>query len=139
MRKEKQYMWVNPDDCMAPHGLDMSSEYHYNKVEWLRKQFVEDGFSLNESALVGYPLDGKIQLLSGTHRHRAAKLAGIDLPVTMWLRSDIERLWGTPEWMEVTEDISVNDLEEFLIKDGSRVLSYRRLDPNNLYDEDLKI
>lgn len=66
---------------------------------------------MNESALVGYPWEGKIQLLSGTHRHMAAGLADILLPVTLWLRSDIEKYWGTNDWFVVMEDIPVKSFE----------------------------
>lgn len=79
---------------------------------------------MSRSCLVGYPLDGKIQLLSGTHRHRAAELAGIQLPVTLWLRSDVERLWGTPDWKKLIEDIPVRELEHAVVKEGFQIPPY---------------
>lgn len=51
-------------------------------------------------------------LLSGTHRHEAAKRAGIKLPLTIWLRTDIEVTWGhLDEWRRVMQDIPVAVLE----------------------------
>lgn len=81
------------------------------KVGWLYDMFVADGFDMAKPALVGYPLDGRIQLLSGTHRHTAAKYADILLPVTLWLRRDIERYWGRPEWATIMQDILVQDID----------------------------
>lgn len=117
-RRARFIIWAIPDDCIPPHGLDMESSRDANKVSMLANAFQKDGFDLNMPALIGYPLDGKIQLLSGTHRHLAAKQAGIRLPVSLWLRSDIECLWGTEEWAKVLEDIPVKDLVNFEVKDG---------------------
>jgi hypothetical protein len=104
--------WVKAEDCYPPHGLDMSWEHDYNKVEMLVNAFSKEGFNKDEPALVGYPLDDKIQLLSGTHRHEAALRTDIELPVVVWLRSDVEKTWGKlDDWIHVMEDISVNELE----------------------------
>lgn len=123
-RRARILVWVDPRDCTAPHGLDMQTERDANKVEDLRQQFEERGFDINCSALVGYPLNGKIQLLSGTHRHLAAKQAGILLPVTLWLRSDVERMWGTELWDRVIEDIPVSDLTSILLSTGFSIPPY---------------
>lgn len=128
MRKVKQYIWADPDDCFPPHGLDMESRRDYEKVERLTREFKANGFDLNMPALVGYALDGKIQLLSGTHRHLAAKQAGIKLPITLWLRSDVERMWGTELWANVIEDIPVKDLEAKDVKDGFHIAPYDRVE-----------
>jgi len=100
-------IWLHPNDCDPPHGLNMGD---WEKVKRLYTMFVAKGFDLTKSALVGYPLNGRVQLLSGTHRHRAAKVADILLPVTLWLRSDIEAYWGKPEWSTVMQDIPVEEL-----------------------------
>lgn len=117
MRTAQMFLWLEPDDCIPPHGLDMKSSRDINKVEHLRQAFVQYGFALNQPALVGYPLDGKIQLLSGTHRHLAASWAGKKLPVTVWLRSDIQRMWGTDLWDVVMEDIPVSQLMNAQVED----------------------
>lgn len=124
MRKVQCFAWVSPEDCLPPHGLDMSAKRDYEKVEKLIKAFKENGFDLNMPCLVGYPLDGKVQLLSGTHRHLAAKEANIKLPVSLWLYSDIECTWGTPEWLNIIADIPVKELMEYEIKDGPGILKY---------------
>ena len=125
-RRTQVLVWVDPQDCIAPHSLDMQTERDANKVEWLREQFEENGFDLDCSTLVGYPLDGKIQLLSGTHRHLAAKQANILLPVTLWLRSDIERMWGTELWDEVIQDIPVKDLQHHTVEEGPSIPPYEQ-------------
>lgn len=101
-------IWLSPQDCVAPHSLNHGD---FNKVKWLYDLFVEDGFDTSKSALIGYPLEGKIQLLSGTHRHKAAELVGIKLPVSLWLRSDIEACWGRPQWSEIMQDIPVKNFQ----------------------------
>lgn len=121
-------LWVDPNDCVAPHSLDMDSARDANKVENLKQQFEKHGFDVNYPALVGYPLDGKIQLLSGTHRHLAAKQAKVPLPVTLWLRSDIERMWGTELWDKAIQDIPVKDLVQFTVKEGFRIPPYDRVE-----------
>ena len=124
--------WLHPCDCNPPHGLDLTpGSRDWEKVKWLYEMFNVYGFDLSKSALVGYPLDDRIQLLSGTHRYWAAALvgyplddriqllssthrywaaAGILLPVTIWLRSYVEAYWGTPEWNTINRDIPVEEL-----------------------------
>jgi hypothetical protein len=105
--------WLDPTDCDPPHGLDLREPHHYEKVNMLIARFDEAGFDRTHGALVGYPLNGRVQLLSGTHRHEAAVRAGIKLPVTLWLRSDVELAWGDlEEWKRLIQDVPVQVLEE---------------------------
>lgn len=106
------YTWLSPNDCDPPHGLNLSpGSRDSEKVQGLADAFVDkDGFDEDYPALVGYPLDGRIQLVSGTHRHEAAKRTGFYLPVTLFLRSYIEAYWGTKRWLNVLEDIPVKEL-----------------------------
>jgi hypothetical protein len=114
----------------------MESSRDVSKVAMLVNAFKENGFDLNMPALIGCPLDGKIQLLSGTHRHLAAKQVGIRLPVSLWLRSDIECLWGTEEWAKVLEDIPVKDLLKFEVKDGFRLHKYEKVSIDYVKDKE---
>lgn len=111
--------WVDPNDCDPPHGLDLTTARDANKVEFLMDQFFHgDGFDTDEPALVGYPLEGRVQLLSGTHRHEAALRTGTLLPIVFWLRSDIEEAWGDlKQWLRVMEDIPVKTLETWTRED----------------------
>lgn len=118
-RYANMYILVHPDDCDPPHSLDMTSKHDYEKVYELMTWFELDGFDKRKAALVGYPKDGRIQLLSGTHRHLAAKRARILLPVRMVLRSVVEGTWGTDEWPETIRDIPVLELENVLVPDGT--------------------
>ncbi len=127
-RKVCQLVWLDASDCEPPHSLDMLSEHDSSKVAMLVETFSKNGFDKNYPALVGYPLNGKIQLLSGTHRHMAASIAGIKLPVTIWLRSDIESRWGTDLWDETIMDIPVKELESYSVKDGFIVSPYERVE-----------
>lgn len=120
-RYARQYILVHPDDCDPPHGLDLTAGSRDSlKVERLTEAFLKSGFDPNEPALVGYPLNGRIQLLSGTHRHEAAKRANILLPVKMVLRSIVEASWGMPGWLEkLIVDVPVKDLECALVPPAS--------------------
>lgn len=84
LRSSRQYLLLDPSDCDAPHGLDLDPGSRDSlKVENLAAAFVTSGFDSDKPALVGYPLGGRVQLLTGTHRLEAAKRAGIMLPVTL--------------------------------------------------------
>lgn len=111
-RYARMYVWLWPSDCVPPHGLDMTVGGRDDlKVEKLRHAFSTQGFDMSEPALIGYPKDGKIQLLTGTHRHMAAERAKIMLPVVLRLRSIVEAAWGTHDWIDLTADIPVRELE----------------------------
>ena len=67
---------------------------------------------------MGYPNNGRVQLLSGTHRHEAAKRTGIRLPIMLWLRSSVEKCWGELEhWLKLMRDIPVAELENWTRED----------------------
>ena len=118
-RYARHYVLLDPSDCDPPHGLDLTPGSRDSlKVERLEFEFRTNGFDRDEPALVGYACDGKVQLLSGTHRHEAARRSGIQLPVTLVLRSIVEGAWGTPEWEHLIGDISVKNLERIVVKEG---------------------
>lgn len=135
LRYVRSFMWVDPNDCDPPHGLDMRSNHDADKVALLKEAFQREGFNLSYPALVGYPLNGRIQLVSGTHRHAAAQQAGIKLPITLWLRSSILELWGTDLWSKVILDIPVHELTEYPVVEGATSSPYDRIDLSNIYTE----
>ncbi len=118
------FVLADPWDCVPPHTLDLGWNHDREKVEALVAAFTLAGFDEQEPALVGYPRDGRIQLLTGTHRCEAARRAGIKLPVTLWLRSDVEATWGTDLWPTVIKDIPVRDLRHLAVPGGKRVSQY---------------
>ncbi len=132
LRHARCFVWIDASDCDPPHGLDLSSSHDAEKVDLLEKEFRKNGFNVEMPALVGYPLNDRIQLLSGTHRHLAAQRAGIKLPVTLWLRSDIEETWGTELWDKTLEDIPVRTLQSMEIKEGSVRSPYEAVDIKEL-------
>lgn len=122
MRYARLYVLVHPSDCDPPHGLDLTPGSRDSlKVEMLEEAFRTQGFDPEKPALVGYPIDGRIQLLSGTHRHEAARRADIFLPVTLKLRSVVEGSWGTDRWNALIEDVPVKDLEWAPIRENDWV------------------
>ncbi len=111
-RYARRYVLLHPTDCDPPHGLDMSPGGRDDlKVRRLEQSFAESGFDPDEPALIGYPLNGRIQLLSGTHRHSAALRANIMLPVVLTLSSVVQAAWSTPDWEHVIADVPVKNLE----------------------------
>lgn len=107
-KKTSLVIWMDPEDCDPPHEVRK-----HERLTPLVAEFATKGFDKSKPALIGYILNGRIQLLSGTHRHMSAKLTGIKIPVTLWLGSQIDQSWGTlEEWKKVMEDIPVEDLEE---------------------------
>jgi hypothetical protein len=102
-------LWLDTADCDPPHG------YHEPKVQRLVEALGFVGFDPRAPALVGYPLDGRVQLLSGTHRHEACRRLGLRVPVQLRLRSDVERAWGDVSvWEKIMEaepageEVSIN-------------------------------
>ena len=135
----KYYTLLSSDDCNPPHGLNMNPGSSDSiKVDYLVNSFLsQDGFG-QFPALIGYPLNGKIQLLSGTHRHMAAKITKTLLPVSIFLRSYIEAYWGTDKWSNIMEDIPVDKLDYFeqeylSVSDSPPGLDERRMDLYNQY------
>lgn len=112
IRFARQVLFLHPSDCLPPHGLDLTVGSRDSlKVEMLAEAFANEGFDPNMPALVGYPTAEKvIQLLSGTHRHEAARRVNILLPVKIILRSIVEASWGLDDWRKVIADIPVEQL-----------------------------
>ena len=103
-------IWVVPEDCDPPHAYDPA------KADRITAE-LEAGFDRNRPALLGYPSGGRIQLLSGTHRHEAARRLGLKIPVTLYLGSTVEGAWGNvDEWLRLMRDRSVEELER-LVRD----------------------
>lgn len=117
-RYARMYVLVAPEDCDPPHGLDLGAARDSTKVARLVTAFSGFGFDPTEPALVGYPLNGRIQLVTGTHRHCAAGLAKILLPVRIIMRSEVEATWGTDLWTQTIRDIPVRDLECVEVPEG---------------------
>ncbi len=88
-------IWVDPSECDPPHRLT-----HEDRYWMLRESLSADGWKIEHPTLLGYRIMDRIQLISGTHRHAAAKDEQMKLPVALKPMSEIERIWGTDEWLE---------------------------------------
>lgn len=119
MRTANLFVWIPADDLDPPHGLDLSpNSRDYNKVVNLLEAFQKEGFDPAQPVLVGYPLNGRVQLLTGTHRRMAAFFHNnMLLPVRIILRSDVEAAWGTDEFWKLIRDIPLVELIDALIDD----------------------
>lgn len=81
--------WVSVAECDPPHGVS-----HPDHAIELANQFAASGWDPSCPALVGYPWQGRIQLLSGSHRWIAAGIAGIQIPVVIVPFKHVDRCWG---------------------------------------------
>lgn len=104
---ERALIWVSTSDCDPPHAADDA------KMKIFVEKFERAGFDPDHPAVIGYPFNGRIQLLSGSHRFAAAKRLGLLLPVTLWLSSDVEKAWGNlEEWAKVMRQIPVKEFKK---------------------------
>lgn len=92
--------WIQWDACDPPHRVT-----HYSKLAELVKSFAAKGW--NGQALIAYPFEGRLQLLSGSHRHEAARLVDIRIPVILHSYEFIKHLWGTDLWIDLMNNAPV--------------------------------
>lgn len=79
---------------------------HPEKRDDLRRCFEQDGWDYEQPPLTGYLHEGYVQLLSGSHRWSAARLADILVPVIVYTRAEVEAAWGDLErWKELMDGI----------------------------------
>jgi ParB-like chromosome segregation protein Spo0J len=93
MRMEAFYpdCWV----LMPPHKVTKPEQ-----VLALAEDMKQNGWQ--GAPLIGYPFYNRIQLLSGTHRHAAAQLAGIYIPVLIRDYEDVCAAYGNIElWQQL--------------------------------------
>ena len=82
-------LMLAPGDCDPPHRVGRPEQ-----VMELQAAFARDGWSPKHPSLVGYPLNGRIQLLSGSHRW-AASVGVLDrIPVAVVPLRLVEESWG---------------------------------------------
>ncbi len=92
-------IWVKARACDPPHGVT-----HPDKMFLLYRQFHKHGWAENEPALVGYEIDRRIQLLSGSHRWEAARLADIYIPVVITPYATVKQSHGDlTAWQQLME------------------------------------
>lgn len=94
LRTAIQYGWQNPRKWSPPHRVT-----HEEKLEKLYFDFVENGWDLSKPNLLGYICPDGHQLITGSHRHAAAVLAGIEVPVDVVSFYYLREIWGTDEWL----------------------------------------
>ena len=89
--------WIHPSRLIPPHDVT-----HQNRVEGLAASMEADGWRGED--LIGYQWsDHRIQLLSGSHRLEAAKLAGLlRIPVVIYTHGQVWAAWGdTEKWQQL--------------------------------------
>ena len=101
-------IWINPWWVFPPHRVT-----HPDKVTEFANHFASYGWA-KFPVLTGYwhwpaPDHPRVQLLTGTHRHAAAKLVDIEIPVVVWAEWKVERAWGDLQaWKELFLDTNAS-------------------------------
>ena len=95
--------------CMPPHSVS-----RHNDVIDFANEFATNGWGPGYPNLLGYPWEGKIQLLSGSHRWAAAKMAGLEsIPVLVYPYKDIEYAWGNSEhWRLLMRSGEIHEMDK---------------------------
>jgi hypothetical protein len=92
--------WLPVEACDPPHGVARPDQ-----VVDLANAFVRGGWGRGQPALVGYRYEGRVQLLSGSHRWAAALLAGLErIPVILREEADVRTSWGVNDltaWKQI--------------------------------------
>lgn len=97
-------VWLNPIILTPPHGVSNLEKYH-----GLLDQFARDGrWGDGKEPLIGYWLTGTystaVQLLSGSHRYAAARMAEIFVPVLVREISEVWDAFGdVPRWRRIMD------------------------------------
>lgn len=87
--------WIDPKHCDPPHRIT-----HPQQVEGLAHSIRRFGW--DGPPLTGYFDSDRVILLSGSHRFGAALSLGIRLPVKVYAKMQIDRVFGNvPEWKSV--------------------------------------
>jgi len=103
MRFRTKVTWISPSRCSPPHRVT-----HPEKFQQLYLEFCASGWNKKEPPLLGYQMRN-IQLISGSHRWAAARLAKIDIPVIIYSYKSIEKIWGTDEWLQLLTNVYLID------------------------------
>ena len=92
-----EVQWLSPGQCLPPHRIT-----HPEKASQLCQDFLTSGWDMRQGALVGYPLEDGIQLITGSHRWAAALGAGIKVPVRVVPYSEVWASWGNlNKWFDL--------------------------------------
>ena len=88
---------LSPQLCDPPHRIT-----HLEKVCDICRSLAVNGWVGDQ--LVGYLLDGRIQLINGSHRWAAAKELGIHIPVVVVSYAYVQDIWGDlDKWQQLLE------------------------------------
>ena len=89
---------ISPGGCHPPHKVT-----HPEKLKELIEAFRTTGWDMRNGTLVGYRWeDGRVQLITGSHRHAAAKEVGLAIPVKIVSYEAVWEAWGdVPRWLRL--------------------------------------
>lgn len=88
--------WLATTECAPPHRVT-----DWDKCYALRDGLKETGWRHDCPVLLGYPFEGTVQLISGSHRWAAARLLERSCPVWVLPYETVAELWGTEAWVEL--------------------------------------
>lgn len=88
------FRWLDAAACDPPHRVT-----HAEKFDAIAASLAASGWKPDEPVLLGYEREGRVQLITGSHRHAAARALRLPLPVL--IRHDVDALWGTDGWVRM--------------------------------------
>lgn len=87
-------VWLAPPDCDPPHPVTRSA-----KLEALIRDLQQHGWRRGHPALLGYPLEDRVQLLTGAHRWAACVELQRLIPVDLMAHETVVLQWGDDDWI----------------------------------------
>ena len=97
--KDLRVHMLHPSVCDAPHR-----ETDPDRTIMLMESLDRSGWRHDRPVLLGYRLDNRVQLISGTHRHIAAWRLDKLLPVILIPKDTIDALYGTDAWVTMMQN-----------------------------------
>ena len=93
-----KFKWLDISECTPPHRIT-----HESHLEILINS-LKNGWDLNCPVLIGYELDGLVQLISGSHRYEACRYNKLKLPVIIYEYNYIESIFGSNLWIDLVSN-----------------------------------
>lgn len=93
------FIWADINQLDPPHKVSRPDQV----IDLANKLLL--GWDKSKPVLIGYKLGNRIQLLSGSHRLPASKLANLNkLPVRLFDYHEIAKSWGNLDLWEIIMD-----------------------------------
>lgn len=93
---DRTITWLGTDQLDPPHRVT-----HPEHADALTADMARVGWRMGAPACLGYDLNGRVQLISGSHRWEACRRLGRLMPVVVMPYAEVAALWGTDAWVSM--------------------------------------